>query len=572
MSKWKRTRKSLIAAVVSMGLCLAMLFGTTLAWFSENTANARNKIVAGNLDVKLYNTTDGGQTIVQGDASLFGEDSIWEPGKAKWVNLRVDNTGSLALQYQLRINIAEEKGSVNIFGAEFHLSDYMYYAVVDGQQTYADSAAAIAAADGAGAVKISEKALSAKETLYPSEKATEEVPSARDVTLIVYMEADDANNANAREGAPVPQIDLGVILSAAQAPLEEDAYDGNYDAEVIPPDFTADSVESLHEAIAEAEAGDVIAVEAGEYSLRNNETIIVPQGVALVGAQKGRHARLWAKDAETPKTVLFRGSESDQSTPVLRLSEGASADGLLIQSCNYKAIMADDASGVQVRNCAVLSSDNDAMDFDECTDPVVENCYIENIVDCAIELNGCRSTGAAKIAGNVIQGITNSENGAIRVCDTTGDVLVEGNYISNMHSSEDNLSFSAALNTYAIVIDDVRNGGNITVRGNILNTVDYGIAVYKYVSGTEGAAFAVEDNRIENYAKAGITISTLNYQAPAGTYTKGTVTGNTMDTDTADALTVEITNSWDETTTGWEVVCRNNTSGGTLLEDKTVTN
>lgn len=572
MSKWKRTRRSLIAAVVSMGLCLTMLFGTTLAWFSENTASARNKIVAGTLDVELYNITDGGQTPVEGNASLFGGDSIWEPGQAKWVNLRIENTGTLALKYQLRINIAEETGSVNVLGQEFSLSDYMHYAVVDGQQTYADSAAAIAAAESVGAVKISEGDLSAENTLYPSDKVTEEVPSVRDVTLIVYMEADDANNANARDGAPVPQIDLGVILSATQAPLEEDAYDGDYDAEATLPDFTADSVESLREAIAEAKAGDVIAVEAGEYALENNETVIVPQGVALVGVQEGKHAQVWAKDAEVSKTILSRGSESDQSTPVLRLSEGASADGLLIQSCNYKAIMADDVSSVQVRNCAVLGSDNDALDFDGCTDPVVENCYIENIVDCAIELNGCHSTGAAKITGNVIQGIEDSENGAIRICATTGDVLVEDNYISEMHSSANNLSFSAALNTYAIVIDDVPSGGNITVRGNILDTVDYGIAVYKYVSGAEGAAFAVEDNRITNYAKAGITVSTLNYQAPAGTYTRGTVTGNTMDTGAAEALTVEITNSWDETTTGWEVVCRNNTSGGILLEDKTVTN
>lgn len=242
MSKWKRTRRSLIAAVVSMSLCLTMLFGTTLAWFSDNTANVRNKIVAGTLDVEFYNTTDGGQTPVEGNASLFGEDSIWEPGEAKWVNLRIENTGTLALKYQLRINIAEETGSVNVLGADFNLSDYMHYAVVDGRQTYADSAAAIAAAESVGTVKISEGDLSVENTLYPPEKATEEVPSARDVTLIVYMEADDANNANARDGAPVPQIDLGVILSATQTSCESDGFDAQYDA--FTPVYDADGLRS----------------------------------------------------------------------------------------------------------------------------------------------------------------------------------------------------------------------------------------------------------------------------------------------------------------------------------------
>lgn len=141
MSQRKHTKKALITAAVSIGLCIAMLFGTTLAWFSDNSAGSRNKFVAGNLDVALYNTTGDTEALVHSDAPLFGTAARWEPGQVKYVNLRVDNTGTLALKYQLGIRIAEEKGSINVFGEKFFLSDFMHYAVVPGRQTYTDDEA-----------------------------------------------------------------------------------------------------------------------------------------------------------------------------------------------------------------------------------------------------------------------------------------------------------------------------------------------------------------------------------------------------------------------------------------------
>ena len=83
MSQRKHTKKALITAAVSIGLCIAMLFGTTLAWFSDNSAGSRNKLVAGNLDVQLYNTTGDTEVLVRPDAPLFGTSARWEPGQAK---------------------------------------------------------------------------------------------------------------------------------------------------------------------------------------------------------------------------------------------------------------------------------------------------------------------------------------------------------------------------------------------------------------------------------------------------------------------------------------------------------
>ncbi len=266
MDQRKHTKKALIAAVASIGLCLAMLLGTTLAWFSDNSADTRNKFVAGNLAVELYNTTGDAEVLVQPDAPLFGENARWEPGQVKYVNLRVDNTGTLALKYQLSIRIAEEQGSTNVLGEKFFLSDYMYYAVVAGRQTYTDDAAgrqaAIADAQAAGSVPISEKPLNKEGFLYPSRQNTDEFPSKNDITLIVYMAQDDENRANAKNGADVPLLDLGVTLSATQAPYEKDSFDGDYDAGT---NIIAVTPETAQAALDAADFGETLYLTPGNY-------------------------------------------------------------------------------------------------------------------------------------------------------------------------------------------------------------------------------------------------------------------------------------------------------------------
>ena len=53
MSSKKSTKRALLMSVISMLLCLAMLTGTTFAWFTDSVKSGMNKIVAGNLDVEL---------------------------------------------------------------------------------------------------------------------------------------------------------------------------------------------------------------------------------------------------------------------------------------------------------------------------------------------------------------------------------------------------------------------------------------------------------------------------------------------------------------------------------------
>ena len=253
MTKSKNTKRALLASVLSMMLCLAMLIGSTFAWFTDSVTSGVNKIVAGNLDVELEyrpvtvnedgTTTFGEWTPVDPAKSLFkpteGDGAtLWEPGHVETVNLKVANLGTLALTYQLGINIASEKGSTNVNDEAFKLSDYIKFAVLDGEQTFADRDAAIAAAD-ATAVDLSAIAVNEGGVLYPNGKGEAE----KLVTLVVYMPTTVGNEANYKTGYDAPEIELGIKLVAAQTPFEEDSFGNTYDgnAEYPPIESTEDS-------------------------------------------------------------------------------------------------------------------------------------------------------------------------------------------------------------------------------------------------------------------------------------------------------------------------------------------
>lgn len=89
MTKSKNTKRALLASVLSVVLCFAMLVGSTFAWFTDSVTSGKNKIVAGNLDIKLsYQNANATQftEVTSETADLFvdkdGNDIKWEPGAA----------------------------------------------------------------------------------------------------------------------------------------------------------------------------------------------------------------------------------------------------------------------------------------------------------------------------------------------------------------------------------------------------------------------------------------------------------------------------------------------------------
>lgn len=247
MTKKHSTQKALIASALSLILCFSMLVGTTFAWFTDSVTSTNNIIKSGNLDVELYYQAEGQTdwTKVTDTTNVFKENALWEPGHTEVVKLKVVNEGSLALKYTLDVNVASEVGSINFNNEEFKLSEFIKFGIVDGAQTYTRDQAIAAVDATATALKTAYNsavtALDAKNDTDSDEKI---------VTMVVYMPTAVGNDANAKEGAAVPTINLGINLFATQMTAEIDSFDNQYDKDAWHPDFTVTSVEELALALA----------------------------------------------------------------------------------------------------------------------------------------------------------------------------------------------------------------------------------------------------------------------------------------------------------------------------------
>ena len=121
MSK-STTKRSLLVSVLALVMCVAMLVGTTFAWFTDSASASVNKIEAGKLDIDVYyaDTADGGVgsnwtkldnnsaplSFLRKDGEKLVQDKniLWEPNCTYSLPaLKIVNNGNLALKYKVLI-------------------------------------------------------------------------------------------------------------------------------------------------------------------------------------------------------------------------------------------------------------------------------------------------------------------------------------------------------------------------------------------------------------------------------------------------------------------------------------
>ena len=107
MTKKHSTKRSLIASILVLCLCLTSFIGTTFAWFTDSVTSANNIIKSGTLDVEMY--WADGKGVVEGaswtdasEGSIFNN-KLWEPGYTDAKHILIANEGTLALKYELAI-------------------------------------------------------------------------------------------------------------------------------------------------------------------------------------------------------------------------------------------------------------------------------------------------------------------------------------------------------------------------------------------------------------------------------------------------------------------------------------
>mgnify|MGYP004553286417 FL=1 len=230
-------KKALLSSAFALVLSVAMLIGTTFAWFTDTASTAVNKIQSGNLKVG-FQYWNGEKYVDAKDATLFSEETLWEPGHTEVVYLKVINQGNLALKYRLNtINTFEYQYAKNSDGNQILLSKYLKIGIADGKNAaegvYATREEAIAAAADN---LVSYDSCTKDNTLLP---ATTDSESADYFAFVVYMPTDVGNEANwdknVRGSYGAPWIRFNLALNATQASYENDSFDNKYDEGVPYP-------------------------------------------------------------------------------------------------------------------------------------------------------------------------------------------------------------------------------------------------------------------------------------------------------------------------------------------------
>ncbi len=279
MTNKKTTKRALIASVVSLMLCFTMLLGTTYAWFTDSVTSTNNIIKSGNLDIVLEYFDAKNEKWVEVDETteLFKEETLWEPGHTEVVYLKVTNAGSLALKYNLGVNVVSETEGTNVDGKNFKLSDYIMFGVKDGKEpSYADRNAACEAVKD-NAKKISEG--------YTKNSYIKETNVSEYVALVVYMPETVGNEANHKTGTAAPVIKLGVNLVATQVESETDGFGNDYDAGLDPTiSYVADTAD-LAKALQKGGTVRLIGDISVPADAMNTTAAAIPVAFAITGGE-----------------------------------------------------------------------------------------------------------------------------------------------------------------------------------------------------------------------------------------------------------------------------------------------
>ena len=124
MTSSKSTKRALISSTLAILMCVAMLIGTTFAWFTDTASTGVNKIQAGNLNIELQMKDNDGKWVnaegktlpflVNGKIPAEGTQILWEPGCTYTLpELRIVNNGNLALKYKVVVSGIQGSAKLN---------------------------------------------------------------------------------------------------------------------------------------------------------------------------------------------------------------------------------------------------------------------------------------------------------------------------------------------------------------------------------------------------------------------------------------------------------------------------
>ena len=213
--KRNTTKRSLLASLLALAMCVTMLVGTTFAWFTDSASTSVNKIEAGKLKLELLDKN--GKPLAENEPLTWVTedegDVLWEPNCTYDLEpFQIKNAGNLALKYKVTLKATK----IDKTADGKSLLDVIDWTIKLGEKTLEVTSEQIKDGLGDGIVIITDQPLLADK--------------ADTIRVTGHMREDAGNDDQA-----LTMDGFGITVVAAQYTYEHDSESDQYDKDAEYP-------------------------------------------------------------------------------------------------------------------------------------------------------------------------------------------------------------------------------------------------------------------------------------------------------------------------------------------------
>ena len=415
MTNSKSTKRALLSSALAILMCVAMLIGTTFAWFTDTASTGVNKIVSGNLKVDIIGENDDShieKLIFTKAEGAEGEVLLWEPGcRYLTEGFRIANKGNLALKWKAEINKDN---------------------IVDGKvvDTAKDGVSLLDVID----FYVVTKAADGTETEVAIKDFTGHLAKDEKSSVVYYIKGVMQTTAgNDYQDLTLDGITITVV--ATQDTVENDSFDNQYDKDASLDFVPVSTAAELKSVFANAAGGDVNVSLTDDIDLGADNTLMIVDENSDIGdinIQANGHT---IKNAVAGARVLQMAKSDAERTITITGAKIVSEGAVTSNENRGVQIFSVDNATVNLVNCDIEMKANDysypvkiggtsknttvnitgcTLTGANCIESFGTNCTV-NITDCVLNSNYAPN---ATYCGNGIQD-KNGTNNTYNIKNTT---------------------------------------------------------------------------------------------------------------------------------------------------------
>lgn len=283
-----KTRKSLFMSVLALVFCVALLIGTTFAWFTDAVESTGNKIQAGTLklDLLVLGEDDGKWKSIKDSQEPVFNYQKWEPGYTDVTIFKVVNLGSLSLKWQARFASTKQLSK---------LAEVIDVYVCPGiAESYPTSRELDATWKHVGTLDQFANTLSS--TTYGFLDAQESA------TLGIALKMQESAG-NEYQDLTLGEFDIRIV--ATQRTAEDDSFDNLYDEDAMwPGDISFETIASL-------DRGQVVhGALASDFIIRYSDSVYARLPAGVIVADDAESIAFSGKSVENGSITFGEGDNA----------------------------------------------------------------------------------------------------------------------------------------------------------------------------------------------------------------------------------------------------------------------